>query len=507
MGKARRRRRNARRTGPQTVPAPATPACVAVIEPPPLVTPALAQTPEIPWIPAKPALAIAVFCAIITAPRFLPIFDNWHIFEWDTVGLLLDFHPRAGASSPLEDAQRELRPEDAAKSFLSVRIEDPADNLAPFWESLRHTERGEPGAVTRILHYGDSPTTADMITADVRNLLQQQFGNAGHGTYLIAKPWAWYAHDGVDSSADGWTIDPANMGELRDGRFGLGGVSFRGDEGAASRLRLRDEGHTRITVSYLASPGAGAFSLSAGNQTLGSVDTDAPEVLAGQQSFPLRADARDIRLKVVRGTVRLFGYTLFTDAPGVLYDSLGLNGAYTRVLAHVFDEAHWAEQLRQAHPQLVIVNYGTNESVYDKYVDYAYEKELRETIRRIRTAVPEASILLMSPMDRGERKADGNIGTVPVLPRLITLQEKLARSEKIAFFNTYEAMGGSGTMGKWYGAEPRLVSADFIHPLPSGARIVGTLFYRALLEGFNRHKLKSIRTNLAQTSSLRGGKP
>ena len=43
---------------------------------------------------------------------------------------------------------------------LPVRIEDPTDNMSPFYEALWRTEKKEPGAVTRILHYGDSPTTA-----------------------------------------------------------------------------------------------------------------------------------------------------------------------------------------------------------------------------------------------------------------------------------------------------------------------------------------------------------
>jgi hypothetical protein len=54
-------------------------------------------------------------------------------------------------------------------------------------------------------------------------------------------------------------------------------------------------------------------------------------------------------------------------------------------------------------------------------------------------------------------------------------------------------MGGPGTMGKWYMAEPRLVSADFIHPMPSGAKIVGSLLYQAILDGYNSFKLKRLR--------------
>jgi hypothetical protein len=53
-------------------------------------------------------------------------------------------------------------------------------------------------------------------------------------------------------------------------------------------------------------------------------------------------------------------------------------------------------------------------------------------------------------------------------------------------------------MGRWYTGEPRLVSADFIHPMPAGARIVGTLLYQALLDGYNRYKLKQLSQTVAE---------
>ena len=55
----------------------------------------------------------------------------------------------------------------------------------------------------------------------------------------------------------------------------------------------------------------------------------------------------------------------------------------------------------------------------------------------------------MSPMDRGAREAGGTIGTVPSLATLVAVQSKLAAENGCAFFNTFQAMGGQGTMGRW----------------------------------------------------------
>ena len=158
----------------------------------------------------------------------------------------------------------------------------------------------------------------------------------------------------------------------------------------------------------------------------------------------------------------------------------------------MMDEEHWAEQLRHHKPDLLIINYGTNESVNAEFVDKTFEPELRNVIARIRKATPETSILIMSPMDRGSRESGGGIGTVASLQRLVALEQRVAAAEKCAFFNTFQAMGGPGTMGRWYEAEPRLVGADFIHPMPAGAKIVGNLLYKAILDGYNHYKLRQL---------------
>ena len=78
------------------------------------------------------------------------------------------------------------------------------------------------------------------------------------------------------------------------------------------------------------------------------------------------------------------------------------------------------------------------------------------------------------------------------MPRLVHIEARVASETGAAFFNTFEAMGGQGTMGRWYAAEPRLVGADFIHPMPAGAKIVGELLYNALRDGYNQYKLRQL---------------
>jgi lysophospholipase L1-like esterase len=329
--------------------------------------------------------------------------------------------------------------------------------------------------------------------------LQEKFGHGGHGFVLIGKPWAWYGHRGVDIGQNGWEVAPASLAEAKDGMFGLGGVSFRGPAGAVADIRMNNADHTYLEVAYLQQPDGGRFSIVAEGRVIREVETNAPTVMSAFARVRIPYSCRNFQLRVDSGTVRVFGVEFLTNGPGVVYSSLGLNGAYISVLSKMFREQHWAEQLKHYNPDLVIINYGTNESAYAAFVDTAYKKEIREVVRRIRAALPNVSILIMSPMDRGERDSTGSIATVPALARLVTLQARSADELGCAFFNTYEAMGGAGTMGRWYSAEPRLVSADFIHPTPGGARLVGNLLYRGLMNGYFRYKLRIMQKNLAST--------
>lgn len=450
--------------------------------------------------PRYPALTIIAFAAIMLLTDVVPQLRNYKVLDWASLPSVLDFIDRRPSAAPEAEEQQRLRPDTDPARQARYPLDDPHRDLDRFYQALHQSEGRGKGAVTRIIHYGDSPTTADMITSDARALLQKQFGDAGHGFCLIAKPWAWYAHRGAEVQGQGWTVDPANQSSIKDGLFGLGGVSFRGGPGAAAQFRL-STAHQTFELAFLKQPGGGQLRVYAGDTDLGVVDTSAQSRQSGFAAFPLPAEARRVSIQVMSGPVRLFGAAFTKDSSGLVYHSLGVNGAYVSVLARFFSETHWREQLQHYRPHLVIVNYGTNESVYPQFVDYASEKELREVVRRLRAAVPETSILIMSPMDRGQRMAGGEIGTVPAIPRLVAIQRRVAADLHCAFFNTFEAMGGMGTMGRWYAAEPRLVGADFIHPMPGGAKIVGGLLYQGLLDGYNRYKLR-----LLQRKTMVAGK-
>ena len=378
---------------------------------------------------------------------------------------------------------------------ISPVMVDDAHALDPFFQQMWALQQGKPVVVT-VLHYGDSPTTADLITGDIREILQERFGDAGHGFNLGAKPWAWYGHRNVEMKDSGWASsqkDATGVGKMKQSLYGLGGAIFSGGAGAATTYTLKDAGSapaSAVVVEYLQQPGGGAMTVAADGNGLATIDTNGPSAVPASRLVALPAGAKEIKVAGISGNVKWFGVDFRRGDRGVLYDSLGLNGATTTVLSRTFDPAAWGMELQQAKPTLIVINYGTNESQFGGLVT-TLEAELRGAVAKARAAAPGVPILIMSPMDRGEHGGMSDIHTNPQIPKIVEIQQKVARDTGCAFFNTFAAMGGDGTMARWYAAKPRLITADLIHPTPDGAVIVARLFVDNLYVAFDRWKQRS----------------
>jgi lysophospholipase L1-like esterase len=377
---------------------------------------------------------------------------------------------------------------------ISPVFTDDSNSLDPFFAALwkleqSRSEQGKGGGVVTILHYGDSPTTADLITGDVRAQMQNRFGDAGRGYTLIAKPWAWYGHRGVEISDHGWKMR-TGVGLMREGIYGLGGAAFEGQSGAWSKFKLTESQQTAVDVEYLLKPGGGAFEVDADDQRIVEETTDAETQATASVHVQLPPGTKLVGIRPTSGSVTLLGADFRRGTSGLLYDSLGLNGATTSVLARVLQPVLWKQELERAAPALIVVNYGSNESSFGSFVHKQYAAELRLAIQRLRQDAPGVPILVMSPMDRGERRGLDEIETMSTIPEIVAIQRQVANEMHCAFFDTYDAMGGDGTMARWYGASPRLVTADLLHPTPQGATIVAGLFLEQLALGYNRWKMQ-----------------
>jgi len=379
---------------------------------------------------------------------------------------------------------------------LTREIEDPSGSMRGFYARLGRVSRGH-AVLARMGVYGTSTNGADRMTSQLRRLLQQRFGDGGKGWVPVAPGWRYQRHQDVEWSSEHWRTYVVNRGDAPLDRYGYGGVlATNRHRGAVSTLGTVDDGPgssvSHFRLYYQAWPDGGQVRLRVDQSTPQLLSTHADAVEDRVHTIDVSDGSHELSIGAVgeegentEGNLRLYGVAMERDGPGVVVDGLSLIGAFTRVL-RLFDREHLATQVRARDPNLLVFWMGANDAVSQSvaFVEERYTRHYRGILRRYRQANPAMSCMVMSVLDKGER-VNGRIRTRPRVPRLVEVQRAVALAEGCAFFDTFEAMGGEGTMDRWYRNRPRLVTDDLGHLTASGSRIMGTLVYRALLKGYD----------------------
>jgi lysophospholipase L1-like esterase len=373
---------------------------------------------------------------------------------------------------------------------LTQHVEHP-EALSAFFAKLAKVARGEGGPV-RVAHYGDSAVAADSITSTARRSLQRRFGDAGHGFVLISRGMMHYMHkDIVTRASDGWEVESIVQLGLRPGYYGYGGVRARGGGGLSASFGTVKDGElgravSRFEIFYQRQRGGGPLELKLDGRRLELLQTHGDKLEDAFHVIEVEDGPHMLSLRPLGSAVNLYGVALERERPGVVYDSLGLVGAVAERLLGA-EPAHLAAQLAHRDPDLLVLAFGGNESANSYLNIDQYEKEQTQVVRRMRSGRASLPCMLFAPLDQGERDARGRVKTVPVLPKIVGAQRRVAEREGCAFFDAFSAMGGEGSMATWVSAHPRLATSDMRHATPAGYEVIGDLYYKALLEAFARY--------------------
>src|SRR6187431_1179609 len=376
---------------------------------------------------------------------------------------------------------------DAAEPPLPLA--DPGGQaLKGFFRTLARTAHHEPHAVTRIAHFGDSIVVSDLVSGTLRRKLQAQFGDAGHGFMLIANAWPAYFHNDVSRFATaGWSVSRIVGPYAEDGWYGLGGVSFKAERNTVARFGTAKTGPygtrvSRFLLDYLEQPGGGSLQLSVDGVAKETIDTHGPLKKSAYFSLDVPDGEHEFELYTKTGVTRAFGVVLERDTPGVVVDALGIQGARIRFLDKQ-DDSHWADQLGWRRPDLLIYQFGANESGDGfLYPMVDYHRTMKEVIAQGQRALPESSCLVIGAMDRATKVGD-DIVSMRVIPSIVEEQRRAAAELGCAFFDTYAAMGGARSMPTW--VRRGLGQADLTHPTSIGSEVIGNWIYRALMKSYN----------------------
>ncbi len=331
-----------------------------------------------------------------------------------------------------------------------------------------------------IVHIGDSHIQADYFSGMVRVLFHQKFGNAGRGLIFPYKIAHTNEPVNYTSSSNSEWLGVRNVLNPNNYNIGVSGISiFSKTNHTDINIKVRNSTHCNYTFNRIE-----LFSEQATTKnTLMQNCTEKNKINSFLTAFKLKDTTHSFTLQFTEQTnIDIHGLILKNDSAGILYHTIGVNGATFKSYNKT---SLFAQQLNDLHPDLVIISLGTNESYDAKFDSIQFKKELQEFVSTIKTTCGNCSVLFTTPADNfkiHKKKAIHN-----AKPKLITqLINNYAYSNHYATWNLYDIMGGKGSMKIWH--KNKLATKDYVHFTRAGYELQGELLFEAIMSKYNSYK-------------------
>ena len=355
-------------------------------------------------------------------------------------------------------------------------IRQPAA-LAPFFAKLDSLKAGSRQKIN-VVHIGDSHIQPDFVGQVVRNGLQHRYGNGGRGLLF---PYQLALSNSPDdfraSSPIRWSYNRLAHPEIElpVGISGYGIVAnsnsdfsmrtwFRGSQAAANAF-------DQLQVFGAFEPSDRLWVLPANGDTVWAAG---PKTMGQDVWFSLDKPAIDIQLGLAgaSGQPRAFyGINYLNDSAGIVYHSLGVNGA--RVDHYLQAELFW-EQLPELRADLIVISLGTNGAQTRSFDASGREEYLDSLVEKLQQAAPGAALLFTTA-------PESFLGRRPNVA-LRTLNQTLlsfcARNEWPCY-DLFTVISGLGT--RYRTRALQLLQRDRIHYSAEGYRLMGNLLFNALM--------------------------
>jgi lysophospholipase L1-like esterase len=173
--------------------------------------------------------------------------------------------------------------------------------------------------------------------------------------------------------------------------------------------------------------------------------------------------------------VDLHGFVLSNEKPGLLYHTIGINGArYIDYRRNPSAMKGWG----QLNPDLFILSLGTNEVILWEFDPNKNIRQLDSFFSLFRELYPEVPVIIELPFDHKFRRARTNARFPLLNANLVRMADKY----RAAIWDGYHAGGGYGSAYYWNRAG--LLTYDGIHYTREGYRVQGEMLRDAIINGY-----------------------
>lgn len=411
--------------------------------------------------------------------------------------------PASPKKADKDSTEAKITSKDSVKTIIQP-LEFPAENdtlLNPFFAKLKRLESGNE--LIRILHYGDSQIEGDRITSYFRNQMQKQFGGGGVGLIPVTPinpASVSYVFD-ISPNWSRYTILNTKKTE-EEPDYGIMGYfsrfsnrDFLEDKEKEAWVYLK---HPNITYSR-ASKFNNCKLFFAGNRSPLLIELKKNEITLDADIFPAGNNLKVVNWNVETGARNLFISFKGKDSPdvygialdsnrGIAVDNIPLRGSSGLEFTRMFEQPYH-RVLNRLNVKLIVLQFGVNAVINMSKNVARYEKAFERQLMALRQVQPGIPIIVIGVSDISQNTAEGFV-TNEAVEKVRNAQRRAAFNAGCAFWDMYEGMGGKNSMPSWVYATPALAQKDFLHLNALGARIIGEMFYRSLMNEYEKFLTK-----------------
>ena len=470
-------------------------------------------------------LAAVALIAVMTAVSLIPPFEVCGVTVrraniWSDIVKFDDTAPRVEA---YDRYVAEPAPEELELDFESIAAEIAADTVVEEqivvsfdWSvgqrrPARFAERfaaGPPAAVTpledydttgcsplvrvlellatggsvRIAVMGDSFVEGDILTCDLRNMLQSAFGadDDGIGFAPMASPLTGFRRT-VKTRSTGWTsynvMQQKRTPEPLADKYMSAGWVCAPAEGASTRWEPTDYGKTAMNYAsradiYFLSPDDSRVEVMLNDSLTHELEVEGSPLL--RRVRVTAPDIASVSFRVVQPCAGFVGYGASFYGSGVTLDNYSVRSNSGQALLRMNHSLN-AQSDRFTPYDLVILQYGLNIMQQGRFDYTSYTEQLEKYVELMRSCFPAAAILITGVSDRQVKSESGGFEPMDSSAAMTAAQREAARRTGAAFWDTCDAMRRAGGMARF--VADGCAGKDYTHiNYAGGARVARALF-------------------------------
>lgn len=344
------------------------------------------------------------------------------------------------------------------------------------WQSLYEKWTSEDRV--NIALFGDSHVQPDIYPGEMRRQLQVIRGDGGFGmAFPFSAAKTYSAIDYFSSHSGTWLFSKSIEAKPKL-PLGVSGVTTRtNDEHASLKLKFKkplSDDCRKLRLYCRQDKKSFDFIFRSGNQEI-PIDVDS----VNQKPIEIVLEKLDSTLEIqlkkhwsYQSEFEFYGVSLENVSPGgVLLHSLGIGGSR---YGSLLEEKLLDEQLPTLQPDLVILDFGTNDFLYDNQIPIYLEEQITKVIQKVRKVCPATTIMLTTVQDMNRRQMN-----ITASGKFADLIRSIAKKQNCPFYDWYWIAGGPEKMTTWM--ENGLAQQDMIHLTMKGYTLKGQLMADALL--------------------------